>query len=141
MAAVQGDALAQLNLGILCFNGRGVPQDYTEAAKWHHKAADQGNAQAQLNLGVMYARGQGVPPDYVESLKWLILAASGSSPEELKEIAKHRDAVVLKMTRDEMAEAHCCAREWKPEVLIQPGHATVPHEQLRPPVTYSKKFQ
>ena len=39
--------------------GRGVPQDDTEAVKWYRRAADQGNAYAQFNLGVMYADGPG----------------------------------------------------------------------------------
>ena len=35
-------------------NGRGVPQDDAEAAKWFRLAAEQGDAEAQHNLGVMY---------------------------------------------------------------------------------------
>ena len=42
-------------------NGRGVPQDDTEAVKWYRKAAEQGHAEAQNNLGVMYLNGRGVP--------------------------------------------------------------------------------
>ena len=37
--------------------GQGVPQNYTEAAKWYRLAAEQGNAQAQYNLGFLYAEG------------------------------------------------------------------------------------
>jgi hypothetical protein len=52
------------------YNGKGVPQDYAEAARWYRKAADQGNADAQNNLGVMYGNGQGVPQDYVRAHMW-----------------------------------------------------------------------
>ncbi|MCR4921190.1 MAG: toll/interleukin-1 receptor domain-containing protein, partial [Bacteroidaceae bacterium] len=36
------------------FGQNGRKQDYVEAAKWYHKAAEQGKAKAQFNLGVMY---------------------------------------------------------------------------------------
>ena len=39
--------------------GRGVPENDTEAVKWYRKAAEQGDASAQYNLGVMYANGWG----------------------------------------------------------------------------------
>jgi Sel1 repeat len=55
--------------------GQAVSQDYIEAAKWFHKAAEQGSASAQERLGVAYAKGQGAPQDYAEALKWLGKAA------------------------------------------------------------------
>ena len=75
LAAKQGDASAQFNLGVMYANGDGVPQDYTEAEKWYRLAAKQGNADAQSNLGVMYADGKGVPQDPTEAEKWYRLAA------------------------------------------------------------------
>ncbi len=42
LAAEQGDASAQYNLGIMYINGKGVPQDYAEAVKWYRLAAEQG---------------------------------------------------------------------------------------------------
>ncbi len=59
LAADQGNAFAQYNLGLMYANGEGVPQNYAEALKWYRLAADQGNAFAQINLGVMYARWPG----------------------------------------------------------------------------------
>ena len=75
LAADQGNAAAQANLGVMYAKGQGVPQDYSEAVKWYRLAADQGDAIAQFNLGVMYAKGQGVPQDYSEAVKWYRLAA------------------------------------------------------------------
>jgi len=49
--------------------GHGVPQDYAEAMKRFHMAAEQGDAQAQTSLGAMYAQGHGVPQDYAEAMK------------------------------------------------------------------------
>ena len=73
--AEQGNAAAQLKLGLMYDNGRGVPRDYQEALKWYRLAAEQGNAAAQFNLGAMYASGVGVPLDYQEAVRWYRLAA------------------------------------------------------------------
>ena len=69
-AAEQGNAFAQCKLGFMYGIGRGVPQDYKEAARWFREAAEQGNAFAQYNLGVMYDKGQGVSQDYKEAARW-----------------------------------------------------------------------
>ena len=37
-------AEAQILIAGMYFNGRGVPRDYAEAAKWYRKAAEQGAA-------------------------------------------------------------------------------------------------
>ena len=67
-AAEQGLARAQLNLGFMYANGRGVPEDDREAVKWYRAAAEQGHASAQGALGDLYYLGRGVPEDYVKSL-------------------------------------------------------------------------
>ena len=58
LAAEQGDAYAQIYLGFMYANGRGVPQDYKAAVKWYRLAAEQGNAEAQFYLGLMYQDGK-----------------------------------------------------------------------------------
>ena len=73
--AEQGDAEAQFNLGLMSYDGKGVPQDDAEAVKWFRLAAEQGYADAQLSLGVLYANGQGLPQDDAEAIKWYRLAA------------------------------------------------------------------
>src|SRR5713101_7840863 len=72
--AAQGNAEAQLNLGLLYATGEGVPQEDAEALKWFRLAAAQGNAGAQFNLGILYYEGQGVPQENVQAYKWLTLA-------------------------------------------------------------------
>ena len=39
-SAVQGDPVAQYNLGVLYQNGFGVPVDYVEAIEWYEKALE-----------------------------------------------------------------------------------------------------
>ncbi len=75
MAAEQGDASAQYNLGVMHGEGQGVPQDDAEAVKWLRLAAEQGDCDAQSNLGVMYSEGQGVPQNDAKALAWLEKAA------------------------------------------------------------------
>jgi TPR repeat protein len=75
LRAEQGDANAQYDLARLYYQGKGVPQDYAEAARWYRKAADQGNAKAQYGVGFMYDSGKGVPQDYSEAVGWYRKAA------------------------------------------------------------------
>ena len=73
--AAQGNAEAQFCLGCCYYNGEGVPQNYTEAAKWYCKAAEQGNADAQFCLGWCYYNGEGVPQNYTMAVEWYRQAA------------------------------------------------------------------
>ena len=76
LSAEQGDALAQLLLGLMYDEGKGAAQDYVEAVKWYRRSAELGNASAQNNLGFMYAQGQGVLKDYVIAHMWFNLSFS-----------------------------------------------------------------
>ena len=57
----------QHSLGSMYFHGRGVAQDYAEALRWYHMAAEQGHAHAGVALSLMYGAGLGVPQDYSET--------------------------------------------------------------------------
>jgi hypothetical protein len=80
-SAEKGDANAQVELGILYYEGRteGHRPDYAEALKWFQLAADQGNAKAQDRMGLMYYSGKGVPQDYAQAAHWYQLAAQGGN--------------------------------------------------------------
>lgn len=69
-AAERGDADAQFSLGLAYITGRGVEQNYSEAAAWWRRSAEQGNPDARYGLGNLYRRGEGVPQDYAESVRW-----------------------------------------------------------------------
>jgi len=100
LAADQGYAMAQYNLGVMYDNGQGVPQDDAEALKWYRLAADQGQADAQFNLGVMYYNGQGVPKDLIEAYAWSFIAAAGGDADA----ANIRDVVAGELTPEQLAE-------------------------------------
>jgi TPR repeat protein len=61
---------AQFNLASMYDKGKGVQQDYTQAASWYEKAADQGWVLAQYNLGLMYHKGQVVQQDLKQAAAW-----------------------------------------------------------------------
>ena len=59
LAAAQGHALAQYNLGLMYEHGNGVAQDYEKVRHYYELAAAQGHDISQYNLGKMYNRGIG----------------------------------------------------------------------------------
>ena len=73
--AEQGNAMVQTVLGLLYYNGEGVPQDYKLAVHWYTKAAEQGYASAQYSLGEMYDKGEGVPEDDKQAVHWYTKSA------------------------------------------------------------------
>ena len=104
--ALNGNADAQYNLGIMYASGLGVTQDYNEAVKWFRLSSGQGNAQAQDIYGLMYASGRGVTQDYVRAHMWLnISASSGNTLAE-----SNRDKVAKKMTQTQIEKAQEMAR-------------------------------
>jgi TPR repeat protein len=78
-AAEQGDAGAQVKLGLAYVGGTGVVEDDAEAVKWFSRAAGQNDAGAQYFLGLCYADGKGVPKDEKEALAWLEVAATSGN--------------------------------------------------------------
>merc|ERR1711988_1305752 len=98
MAADQGHAKAQYNLGSMYHQGQGVAQDYSAATKWLRMAADQGIAQAQCNLGLMYYEGKGVPQNTSKALRWLHKAQVQGD-----EVAKQDIELIMQAMRETRA--------------------------------------
>jgi len=107
LAAVQGNAVAQFNLGLIYAKGESVPQDYTEAAKWYRLAAEQGDTEAQANLGTMYINGEGVIQNDIDAYMWVSIAASSGDLKTLEIL----DLVAKRMTAAEISKAQDLARE------------------------------
>ena len=74
-SAEGGDASAQNTLGLLYYEGKGVPQDYRKAKQWFDKAVEQEHTGAQVNLGTLYLRGEGAPESSQMALYWFSRAA------------------------------------------------------------------
>ena len=105
-AAEQGDAEAQLTLGVMYAAGRGVAQDEAEAVRWFRRAM------AQFSLGDAFAADRGVGQDDVNTHMWLDLAAARSTGELQESVIRSRDTVAQWMTLNQIAEAQRRAREW-----------------------------
>ncbi|HET7085078.1 MAG TPA: tetratricopeptide repeat protein [Rhizomicrobium sp.] len=73
--AVQGNPVAQNNLGIMYLDGKGVPQNMSEAVRYLSLSAAAGSSLGQNNLGGLYREGKGVPRDYTLAARWFTAAA------------------------------------------------------------------
>ena len=86
--------------------GRGVPQDDQEMAKWFKMAAEQGLADAQFIFGSICANGHGVPQDYVQAYRWFTLAAQQGHQDARKLMG----LIAQRMTPAQIAEAEALAK-------------------------------
>ena len=106
--AEEGDATAQINLGVMYEDGKGVSTNYKTALKWYKRAAQQGDPRGQVNLGLMYAKGKGVRPDNIYAYMWLYIAALTGDGDAVS----NRDIVAKTMSSDDIlstqALAHRC---------------------------------
>ena len=75
LAAGQGNGAAQVVLGRMYADGRGIPPDEAEAVRWFRLAADQGYIIGQRSLGVLYRDGRGVLRNFPEAVRWFRRAA------------------------------------------------------------------
>jgi TPR repeat protein len=81
--AEQGYANSQYNLGVMYAEGKGVEQNFTEAAKWYRLAAEQGVRNAQFQLARSYNEGLGVPQNFIEAYAWFSVSdAYGYAPAD-----------------------------------------------------------
>ncbi len=120
-SAVQGDPAAEFMLGRMYAEGKGVPQNHSNAAGWYRRAAEQWHAAAQYELASLYASGIGVPRNYVLAHMWGDLAASRLPPgEERRSAVKLRDTVASSLTPEQLARARDMARHWRPKIEPQP---------------------
>jgi uncharacterized protein len=73
--AAADDPEAQLYLGYMYLNGRGVEENPPEGLRLHRRLAEKGYAVAQYSVAVIYQRGRGVDQDFAEAAKWHRAAA------------------------------------------------------------------
>jgi TPR repeat protein len=109
--AEQGVAAAQFNLGLMYYDGHGVPLDFAQAAEWFTKAAEQDYGKAQYDLGAMYGIGKGVKRDYVQAYKWLNLCAAKGDTR----CAEQRDLVAKKLKASQLTAAQRMSSEFTPK--------------------------
>jgi TPR repeat protein len=96
--ADEGNAGAQTFAGI--FN-EVVVNDYVEAIRWYHAAAEQGHAEAQFYLGMMYAAGRGVVRDDVAAYMWFGISSTHGNEHGRAQ----QDQMAVDLTKETIAEA------------------------------------
>lgn len=103
--AEDGNTSAQVNLGVMYYEGRGVPRNYDEALKWYKMAAMRGHAEAEYNLGVAYAQGRGVEQNQREALRWYRQSAErGYLPAQMMLAKMYMDGQGVAVDRAEAAK-------------------------------------
>ena len=74
--AENGNAQAQITMGLMYDYGHGVEKSASESIKWYLMAAEQGVPLVQHDMGVKYFQGQGVEQNYDEAAKWWEMSAN-----------------------------------------------------------------
>ena len=87
-AAVAGNSKAAVQTGWQYELAKGVPQNFSEAAKWYRKGAEQGNSRGQKNLGALYEAGKGVTEDWIVAAKWYQKSAEQGNAEGQAALAR-----------------------------------------------------
>jgi TPR repeat protein len=86
LAADQGFAGAQKNLGVMLSKGRGVAKDDAEAVRLYRLAAAQGHVQAHWHLGGSLYVGRGAEQDRAEGIRLMRIAALHGSEEAIAKL-------------------------------------------------------
>lgn len=87
LAAANGDASAEFEVGARLAEGKGTGQDYAEALRWYQRSAAKGFAQSQYRLGTLYERGLGVTKDIERARVWYSRAAEKGNVKSMHNLA------------------------------------------------------
>ena len=87
-AAEGGHAQAAYNLAMDYRQGRGVPRNPSESARWMRRAAENGVPEAQYAMGVILLNGEGEPRDLYGGLQFLRAAADGGNAAAQKAVGR-----------------------------------------------------
>ena len=86
-AAQAGDAAAAYEVAMRFVEGRGVPANLEEAARWYERAASKGLAPAQFRYASMLEKGQGVKKDLVQARRLYLSAAGKGNSKAMHNLA------------------------------------------------------
>jgi hypothetical protein len=128
LAAAQGDADAQFNLGVMYDNriddhnnavrptddnGYDVDSNRAEAMKWLLCAAEQGLPRAQTRLAELYAEGPDAALHYVKACQWFILAMTSLHGFHFERAQAGYDRLSALLTPAQLATAAARAKTWQ----------------------------
>lgn len=86
-AAASGDPAAAYEVGTRFMEGRGVPANFEEAARWYERAASKGLVPAQFRYASMLEKGQGVKKDIAAAHKLYVAAAARGHAKAMHNLA------------------------------------------------------
>jgi localization factor PodJL len=86
-AALKGDATAAYEIGVRYAEGKGVPANFDEAAKWYGRAADAGVVPAMFRLGTLYEKGMSVKKDVDAARRYYVQAAERGNAKAMHNLA------------------------------------------------------
>lgn len=110
LGAAADHATAGFALGLLYYEGSGVPQSFDVAQRLFRRAADAGHVDAQLMVARMLAFGEGIAANQHEAWFWLLLAEA-QKPAAARYYLAKLAAEVPDEVRDHAASR---ARNWQP---------------------------
>jgi|GEM_PF-6114590 len=86
-AAVKGNPATAYEVGLRFAEGKGVPVNYSEAAKWLDRAAQAGVVPAAFELGKLYEKGLGVTKDMDIARRYYTQAAERGNAGAMHNLA------------------------------------------------------
>jgi localization factor PodJL len=86
-AAMKGDASAAYEIGLRFAEGKGVPVNLDEAAKWYDRAANAGVVPAIFRLGTFYEKGLAVKKDIDIARRYYVQAAERGNAKAMHNLA------------------------------------------------------
>jgi localization factor PodJL len=86
-AALKGDPAAAYEIGVRYAEGKGVPANYDEAAKWYERAAQAGLVPAIFRLGTLYEKGLSVKKDIDIARRYYLQAAERGNAKAMHNLA------------------------------------------------------
>jgi localization factor PodJL len=86
-AAANGDPAAEFEVATRFADGRGIPQNLTEAVAWFERAASKGLAPAQFRLGGLYEKGMGVQKNLETARRLYVQAAEAGHGKAMHNLA------------------------------------------------------
>ncbi|MEA2822137.1 MAG: localization factor PodJL, partial [Bradyrhizobium sp.] len=86
-AALKGDPSAAYEVGVRYAEGKGVPANYDEAAKWYDRAAQAGLVPAIFRLGTLYEKGLSVKKDLDVARRYYLQAAERGNAKAMHNLA------------------------------------------------------
>ena len=113
-AAEADDVIAQYFLGEMYLQGKGVDQDFEQAAAWYERAAINGHPEAQAALGSLEMLGLGVPRHPTSGYFWLIVSVVWED-SDLRDAAMSAlgQAAVQLSPDQKRAMARAAVPQWK----------------------------